>query len=215
MASPDKGSRTLTVTGQGSVAVETSIAVIRLGVVIQGDTAQSVQQQLAERSERLVNRLKELQVSALQTTGISLYPQYDYQKSPPRLTGIQGQNSFQFEVPIARAGQVLDEAVAAGATQVESVSFRANEAALLQARSRALTQAVEDARRQASDVLGALNLSIRSVERIQIHSDSYVQPPVPLAGMGGAEYARLQAATTPVEGGQQTVRAQVTLEIRY
>jgi uncharacterized protein YggE len=72
---------------------------------------------------------------------------------------------------------VLDEAVAAGATQVESVSFRANEAALLQARSRALTQAVEDARRQASDVLGALNLSIRSVERIQIHSDSYVQPP--------------------------------------
>jgi uncharacterized protein YggE len=98
---------------------------------------------------------------------------------------------------------------------VESVSFRANEAALLQARSRALTQAVEDARRQASDVLGALNLSIRSVERIQIHSDSYVQPPVPLAGMGGAEYARLQAATTPVEGGQQTVRAQVTLEIRY
>jgi len=58
-----------------------------------------------------------------------------------------------------------------------------------------------------------LNLSIRSVERIQIHSDSYVQPPSP--GMGGAEYARLQAATTPVEGGQQTVRAQVTLEIRY
>ncbi|PIK84318.1 membrane protein [Synechococcus sp. 65AY6A5] len=215
MASPGEGSRTLTVTGQGSVAVETSIAVIRLGVVIQGDTAQSVQQQLAERSERLVNRLKELQVSALQTTGISLYPQYDYQQSPPRLSGVQGQNSLQFEVPIARAGQVLDEAVAAGATQVESVSFRADEATLLQARSRALRQAVEDAQRQANDVLRALNLSSRSVERIQIHSEGYIAPPVPLAGMGGAEYARLQAASTPVEGGQQTVRAQVTLEIRF
>lgn len=77
MASPAEGSRMLTVTGQGSVSVENSIALIRLGVVIQGETAQSVQQQVAERSERLVNRLKELQVGALQTTGISLYPQYD------------------------------------------------------------------------------------------------------------------------------------------
>ncbi len=213
MASPGEGPRTLTATGQGSVAVETSIAVIRLGVVIQGETAQSVQQQVAERSERLVNRLKELQVSALQTTGISLYPQYDYQQSPPRLTGVQGQNSLQFEVPIARAGQVLDEAVAAGATQVESVSFRADEATLLQARSRALTQAVEDAQRQASDVLRALNLSIRSVERIQIHSDGYVAPP-PIS-FARADSVRLEAASTPVEGGQQTVRAQVTLEIRY
>ncbi len=214
MASPSEGSRILTVTGQGSVSVENSLALIRLGVVIQGNSAQAVQQQVAERSERLVNRLKELQVSALQTTGISLYPQYDYQQSPPRLTGVQGQNSLQFEVPIARAGQVLDEAVSAGATQVESVSFRADEATLLQARSRALRQAVEDAQRQAQEVLGVLNLSSRSVERIQIHSDGYfLPPPAPLNVR--TDYARLEAATTPVEGGQQTVRAQVTLEIRY
>jgi hypothetical protein len=216
MASPGEGSRMLTVTGQGSVSVENSIALIRLGVVIQGETAQSVQQvqqQVAERSERLVNRLKELQVSALQTTGISLYPQYDYRDGQPRLTGVQGQNSLQFEVPVARAGQVLDEAVAAGATQVESVSFRADEATLLEARSRALTQAVKDAQRQAQDVLGALNLSIRSVERIQIQSDGYmIPPPIPFAR---ADYARLETASTPVEGGQQTVSAQVTLEIRY
>lgn len=213
MASPAEGSRMLTVTGQGSVSVENSIALIRLGVVIQGETAQSVQQQVAERSERLVNRLKELQVSALQTTGISLYPQYDYRDGQPRLTGVQGQNSLQFEVPVARAGQVLDEAVAAGATQVESVSFRADDATLLEARSRALTQAVKDAQRQAQDVLGALNLSIRSVERIQIQSDGYmIPPPIPFAR---ADYARLETASTPVEGGQQTVRAQVTLELRY
>ncbi|MEN9223046.1 MAG: SIMPL domain-containing protein [Thermostichus sp. BF3_bins_97] len=214
MASPTEGSRILTVTGQGSTQVETSIALIRLGVVMQGDSAESVQQQVAESSERLVNRLKELQVSALQTTGISLYPQYDYRDGQSRLTGVQGQNSVQFEVPVARAGQLLDEAVAAGATQVESVSFRADEDALEQARSAALVKAVADAQSQAEDVLGALNLTVGSVERIQIHSDGrFAPPPVPLATQ--ADFARSEVAATPVEGGEQTVRAQVTLEIRY
>ncbi len=214
MANPSEGSRLLTVTGQGSTPVETSIAVIRLGVVLQGDSAQSVQQQVAERSAGLVNRLKELQVNALQTTGISLHPQYDYREGQPRLTGVQGQNSVQLEVPVARAGQVLDEAVAAGATQVESVSFRADDAALVQARSSALTQAVEDAQRQARDVLGALNLTLGSVERIHVHNDGRVAPPpIPLAASG--DFARSEMASTPVEGGEQTVRAQVTLEIRY
>jgi len=214
MANPSEGSRILTVTGQGSTPVETSIAVIRLGVMIQGDSAQSIQQQVAERSAGLVNRLKELQVNALQTTGISLNPQYDYREGQPRLTGVQGQNSVQFEVPVAKAGQVLDEAVAAGATQVESVSFRADDAALVQARSSALTQAVEDAQRQARDVLGALNLTLGSVERIHVHSDGRVAPPpIPLAASG--DFARSEMAPTPVEGGEQTVRAQVTLEIQY
>lgn len=214
MANPSEGSRLLTVTGQGSAQVEVSIARIRLGVMLQGDSAQAVQQQVAERSERLVTRLKELQVKALQTTGISLYPQYDYRDGQSRLVGVQGQNSVQFEVPVAKAGQVLDEAVAAGATQVESVSFRAEDAVLVQARSHALAQAVEDAQRQAQDVLGALNLTPTSVERIQIHGEGYVAPPpIPLAA--SAEFARSEMASTPVEGGEQTVRAQVTLEIRY
>ncbi|MEN9232391.1 MAG: SIMPL domain-containing protein [Thermostichus sp. DG02_5_bins_236] len=214
MANPSEGSRILTVTGQGSTPVETSIAQIRLGVILRGDSAQTVQQQVAERSERLVNRLKELQVNALQTTGLSLYPQYDYRDGQSHLTGVQGQNSVQFEVPVASAGQVLDEAVAAGATQVESVSFRAEDAALVQARSHALAQAVEDAQHQAQDVLGALNLTLGSVERIQIHSDGRVTPPpVPLAA--SADFARSEIASTPVEGGEQRVHAQVTLEIRY
>jgi uncharacterized protein YggE len=104
MASPDKGSRTLTVTGQGSVAVETSIAVIRLGVVIQGDTAQSVQQQLAERSERLGQPPQ--RAAGKRSANHRHFPLSPIRlpKSPPRLTGIQGQNSFQFEVPVARAG---------------------------------------------------------------------------------------------------------------
>ncbi|MEN9202099.1 MAG: SIMPL domain-containing protein [Thermostichus sp. DG_1_6_bins_120] len=211
MANSGEGSRVLTVTGQGSAQVQTSIAQIRLGVVLRGDSAQTVQQQVAERSQRLVNRLKELQVDALQTTAISLYPQYEYQDGQSRLVGVQGQNSVQFEVPVVGAGQILDEAISAGATQVESVSFRADDATLVQARSRALVQAVEDAQRQAQDVLGALNLTPKSVERIQIHSDSRIAPPpIPLT-----DFARSEIASTPVEGGEQRVSTQVTLEIRY
>ncbi|NJL97609.1 MAG: SIMPL domain-containing protein [Synechococcaceae cyanobacterium SM2_3_2] len=115
----------LTVSGQGLVTVETSIAVVRLAVWVEGESAAAVQAEVAERTNSLVEQLRQEEVQKLQTTGISLNPRYTYQGGVTEQVGVEGQNAVQFEVPIDRAGGVLDGAIEAGATQIQSVSFKA------------------------------------------------------------------------------------------
>ncbi|GAB4214316.1 MAG: SIMPL domain-containing protein [Synechococcales cyanobacterium] len=213
-AEADANLRLLTVTGQGSVAVETSVAVVRLGVVIEGQSAQETHQQVAQRSNQLVQKLKALQVENLQTTGISLNPRYDYRDGQAKPMGVIGQNSVQCEVPIDQAGQILDQAIAAGATQIESVSFKASDSVMKEGRKLALQAAVQDAQRQATDVLSSLNFSIQSIHSIQV--DANDSSPIIMRLEAAKAYNSMMAdAPTPVEGGEQTVTARVTLQIRY
>jgi hypothetical protein len=156
--------------------------------------------------------LKTLEVQKLQTTGISLNPQYDYNNGQAKQVGVQGQNSVQFEVAIAKAGSILDQAVAAGATQVESVSFKATEEVIASGRKAALQLAVKDAQTQAQDVLQVLSLSIKSIQKIEVNSSNALPPPVPLEKVA---YARLDSAPSPVIGGDQQVTASVTLTVSY
>ncbi len=204
---------TLVVTGQGSVAVETAIAILRLGVIVEGESAQTVQAEVASQSNQLVETLRDLEVEQLQTTGIILNPQYDYQNGRSTQVGVVGQNRVQFEVPINRAGSILDQAISAGATQVQSISFRAEESVRIQAREQALQQAVEDALAQAEVILGTLDLTQESIARISVNSDLPNPVPVSLESTGFARLA--DSAPTPVMGGEQTVNANVTLEIQY
>ena len=203
--------RVLTVTGRGSTLVETAIATIRLGVDVSGDSAEKVQVDVAERSNRLIEALKKQEVDRLQTTGISLFPDYEGSyRDNKRPRSIRGRNTVQFEVPIERAGEVLDRAVASGAGQIQSVTFRPNKDVLEGGRKAALELAVADARSQADVVLGTLNFQVQSIRNIQIGGST---APAPVAFEGSA-LAR-SSAPTPVIGGEQTLSAQVTLAISY
>src|SRR5919202_7013798 len=66
--------RTLPVSGTGDVTIPTTMTQVRLGVEIQGKTAKDVQQQIAKRSQVVVELLKSRKVEKLETSGISLRP---------------------------------------------------------------------------------------------------------------------------------------------
>jgi len=116
----------LTVTGEGREQVETTIAQVNLGVEVEAETAEAAQQEAARRSTAVVELLRDRNVDQLQTTGIRLNPQYQYSENRQTLTGYVATNTVSFEVPIEAAGEILDEAVAAGATRIQGVSFRAS-----------------------------------------------------------------------------------------
>lgn len=205
---------TLVVTGQGSIAVETSIAILRLGVIVEGESAQEVQSDVASHSNQLVEALQDLEVDKLQTTGITLNPQYDYRDGQAEQTGVIGQNSVQFEVPIDRAGSILDQAIAAGATQVDSISFRAEESLRTEARQQALQAAVSDALDQAEVILDTLDLTQDAIARITVNSN--LPSPIPMPLVESVSYVRSDSsAPTPIVGGEQIVNASVTVEIQY
>jgi uncharacterized protein YggE len=205
--------RTLTVTGQGEESVQTTKTQFELGVDVQGTDAAAVQREVARRTAAVVELLQSRGVEKLETTGIQLSPRYNYENGRQDVIGYTGSNTVSFRMPTESVGSLIDDAVNAGANQIRGISFVAEDAALEAARQQALREAVEDAQSQAGVVLGSLSLRSQEIVSIQINGAA---PPVPVPMLRRAEYGAMQAdASTPVVGGEQTVQAQVTLQIRY
>ena len=203
--------RTLIVTGEGKEMIPTTITRVNLGVEIKGETSSQVQQEVAQKSTSVVNFLRSRDVQRLQTTGINFQPNYDYNSEDRRLIGYTGVNTVSFEIETAKLGDLLDKAVDAGATRIDSINFVATDSAISSAQKEALQAAVEDGQSQAEAVLDTLNFSPEDIIKIQVNGTNMTQP-LPRTRRVGRQTA---SADTPVIGGEQTVRASVTLEISY
>ncbi|MCC3572623.1 MAG: SIMPL domain-containing protein [Microcoleus sp. PH2017_40_RAT_O_B] len=206
--------RTLTVTGRGVEAIPTTQTFVYLGVEVQGKTAAEVQQEAAKRSSAVVELLRSRQVEKLETAGITLNPNYSYENNQQRLLiGYTATNTVSFRINTQSAGTLLDDAVSAGATRIQGVSFVATESAIAQAQKQALKKATQDAQSQADAVLNALNFKRGEILSIQVNGAS--APPPVYQNFGGVRAAGDIALPTPVIGGEQQVNASVTLQISY
>jgi uncharacterized protein YggE len=205
--------RTLTVSGRGVESIATTLSQVNLGVEVQGKTAQEVQQEAANRSSAVVALLKSRNVDKLQTTGITLNPVYSYTNNVQRITGYAASNTVSFRIATEKAGTLLDEAVKAGASQINGISFIATDEAIATAQKQALKGATQDARQQADAVFNALGFQPKEVVSIQINGASAPPPPI----LQRAEFAKVRSAdaSTPVVGSEQRVEASVTLQISY
>ena len=203
---------TLTVTGNGMERIATTLTQVRLGVEIQGKTATEVQQEVAKRTSAVVDLLRSKDVEQLQTTGVRLQPNYDYSNNQRRLVGYIGTNTISYELQTELVGTLLDETVKVGASRIDGVSFTATPEAISTAQKEALRKATLDAQAMADAVLKTLNLTSKEIVSIQVNEASF-PPPKPI------QFEQLSRANarvnTPIIGGEQTVRASVTLQISY
>ena len=205
--------RTLTVTGQGIKKIPTTITSVQLGVEVQDKTAAQVQLSCAKRTSAVVDFLRSRKVDQLQTTGIRLEPNYQYNNNERRLLGYIGTNTVSFRLTTEQVGAVLDGAVNSGATTINGLSFTATDDAIAMAQKEALRLATLDAQQQSDAVLKALNLVPKQIVNIQINGASIVPSPRPFVA---AQLSRTAAnVTTPVIGGEENVQASVTLQISY
>ncbi|MGB5711983.1 MAG: SIMPL domain-containing protein [Waterburya sp.] len=203
---------TLTVTGNGIERIATTLTQVRLGVEIQGKTATEVQQEVAKRTSAVVDLLRSNDVEQLQTTGVRLQPNYDYSNKQRRLVGYTGTNTVSFSLQTEQVGTLLDETVKAGASRIDGVSFTATPEAISEAQKEALRKATIDAQSMADVVLNTLNLTSKEIVSIQVNGASVPPPkPIPVGQLSRAD----AQVSTPIIGGEQTVRASVTLQISY
>lgn len=201
-------------TGVGKRSFKTSIAVIRLGVRKEGPSAGFVQQMMARSSSQLVSYLRSQRVGKLQTTSVYISSVYNYRVTPRKITGYTGTSTLSFEVPISRAGSILDGATKNGATQISSVSFRGTDQVSTNARRYAIMDAVNRARIEGLTATRALRRTLGPPIHIKI-TDSYMPQPLraPMARSMLSAPARPGAPppTTPIIAQEQTVRAYVTV----
>ena len=142
--------RTLTVTGQGKVSIPTTKTEIHLGVEEKGKTAAEAQRKAAAKTAAVIKLLRSRNVEKLQTTGIELNPRYSYNNDIRRLEGFVATNQVSFKVPTEETGVLMDQAVQAGANQINDIRFIAAEAAIDAAQDQAFQAATQDARREAA-----------------------------------------------------------------
>ena len=199
---------TLNVSAHGDIKTAPDMATISLGVETQAPTAAQAMAANADRMSQVVAALKRGGIPArdIQTSGLNLGAQYDYQPNlPPKLNGYTASNQVTVTVnDLARLGPSLDAVVAAGANQVNGVSFGLKD-----------PQAAEDAARvravqalQARASLYANAAGLRVVRLINLSEGGGYAPPQPVRFMAKAMVA--DAAPTPVEPGQLNVRIDVS-----
>jgi hypothetical protein len=205
---------TVTVTGNARVSVASDRARVRFAVETEAATAAEAVSTNAEHMDRAITALRSAMEDAgsLETSGYSLSPVYRQpprdQGGEPRIAGYRALNHIVVTLTdVERVGAVLDAAVAAGVNRVAGLSFYAEDTR--PARLEALRQATAEARAEADVIAAALGVPLGPALRVQTSSD---MPQLREEMMMRA--ADMAAVSTPVEAGEQEVRASVSITYR-
>jgi len=199
----------ITISAQGEVQVTPDRARISLGVDTEGKTAQEASQANAALQTKVLAALRAAGVPAasIRTSGYNVAPIQEYipETRKWRIDGYRVNNMVIVMIePVAKAGEIIDIALSAGANRVANLSFEIKDAT--KAREQAMTQAVERAKREADIVARAAGGSIASL--IEISVNSYETPqPRPMYEMAAM---RSDVSITPVSEGTQPVTVSVT-----
>jgi len=204
--------RTITVDGVGQANAIPDQAVVVLGVQTTALTASVALSENNAIVRDLINVLTAGGVLSedIQTQNLNLYAITNQPQNTtdiPRLVGFNVNNNVTVRIRnLANLGTLLDQAVTAGANNIQSIQFELSdpETQLQQAR----VEAINNARTKAQQLAGLANGSLGAIISISESSSGF---PVPLAardGMGGG--------AVPIEPGRQSVQitVQVTWELR-
>lgn len=201
--------RQITVIGRSDVAAAPDTAVVHVGVVTEAPTATLALERNSTQVQATLSQLTQAGITrqAIQTTSFNIMPLYD-QENPSgtpgsgaaanTITGYRVINMVQITVTdLSRLGDVLAQAVEAGANQVYGIEMRVadRDALLEQARS----AAYRDAREQAQQLADASGVRLGAV----IVIDSTGGSVRPLPGIQAAE------SSVPIEPGTEMVQAEV------
>ena len=198
--------RTITMTGHGETRAAPDMAQVTAGVSTTAATAAQALSANSSRMKGVFAALEKLGVAEkdIQTTNFFVSPQYSNgdNNAPRRPTGYQVNNDLTVRLAdVARLGPALDALVAAGANQINGVSFSIqNNAPLLE---KARIDAVADARARAETYAKAAGVSLGPILSIaEGGGETAPRPMYRVAAM---------AAETRIAPGEQSVAADVTL----
>lgn len=216
MASEDDNQDILTVSGSGEVKVAANVAAVSLAVETTGKTTKAAQTEAARKATAVVDFLKTQQVKTLQSTQITVNPEYRYDQGQNILVGYRAVQALSFETTAEQAGLLMDQAVAKGATRVDAVTFRADDALRQKAEAEALSRAAHNARTRAKTVLEALGLTWQKIAFIRVNPLQTINPmPKPYAMRTMGTEAAPASTPSPTLGGEDTVQVSVELGVVY
>ena len=192
----------IVVTGEGSVNVPPNYAQIGICVTTRTKTVKEAINTNSKLIAAIIAALKGAGIAenGIQTARFSIQPNYTDSRVEPKLSGCSVSNHVNVTVrEISKVSELLDRAVAAGATDVDNLSFLNSDAS--KALDQAREAAIADARRKAEVYARASAVRLGRVEWLTEGTGS---GPLVLAN-------KLREASVPIASGEDTVRVRVTV----
>lgn len=205
-------SRSIHVTGNGSVVGEPDMATLNLGVSVEKKTVAEAREAAAVAMTAVIDALKanDIAENDIQTERFSIHPQYDYTENGRVLRGYRVNNTVSAKVrDLENLSEVIDAAAIAGGdiVIVNSIQFMIEDTTPLQAQARSL--AVKNAEAKAQTLAEAGGVILGKPITISETSRA-VSPPIAYAEEAAlaADSAR---SATPIEAGELTVTVNVPI----
>ncbi|HUY27163.1 MAG TPA: SIMPL domain-containing protein [Candidatus Binataceae bacterium] len=205
----EPAARTIVVSGSGQASAAPDDAIADFAIETHARTAAAAASANAALATKVVAALKSKLAGKgeISTGGYSLNPEYRQHPGDDNATivGYTAQNSIRVETgALEIVGPLIDAAIAAGANRVNYLSFTLKDNT--NARAKAIAAAAHDAQAQAQALAAALGVKLGRV--LKASTEAEVRP-MPMmramaAGMGAS-------VSTPIESGQVTMPANVTL----
>ncbi len=167
--------RTITVSESGEIEAESDLAVLRASVEATGESAETVRDELAERSDDLYDELvaygipeenittgdfsirDQVDDRQIEQDGVELQSEEDLQE----YIYYEGSHSLTVEIEdIEHVGEVVDTAVDAGADDIGRIEFTLSDETEDELRETALGAAIADARSEAEFVATEVDATV-------------------------------------------------------
>lgn len=202
------------VTGQGQIQVAADEASIMIAVETRAATAAAA----GSDNARVITAVREallrsgVPASAISTLGYAVQADMRFTPEGPTQDGYMASNMLRVRTRrLDRVGAIVDTALAAGATRINSLEYTATNTA--DARRRALAEAIAEARRDAEAMAAAAGGRLGALVEL---STGFRAEPVATIGLRDA--AALSAGgppPTPLTPGELTVAAAVSARWRF
>ena len=204
----ESGPGWIQVSGSGSVQVAPDRASVAFAMETRSSTADAAAGANADAMDAVLRAIRESGFPGLvlETFGYSLRPEYSNNNNQRtrEIVAYTVLNNVRATIEdVDAVGRVIDAAIGAGANRVAGISFFASNTEA--ARTEALAEAVRSARAEATVI--AESLGYRLGAPLEINGGAARPTPRPY------EMATLsaRAADTPIEAGDQTVTASVSI----
>jgi uncharacterized protein YggE len=198
---------TVTASGAGTTQAAPDTAEMSFGVTTVSPNAKTALDDASKAAEQIASAVKKQGVADedIQTQDVSVYPQTVDQDGKQVITGYQASLSVRVKVrDIAKLGEVISAANAAGANNVSGPTFSIGDPA--PARAEAIDEAVADARKSAEAMAEAAGKSVGDVLSMSSSDVGMVAEAMYSTGdMAGA------AKDVPIEPGQLDISASVVV----
>lgn len=211
---------TVSVQGRGEVRVANTRANVQLGFEAAGAEEAAVREDIIRRSQAVVNGLKEAGVARLQTTAVSIRPEFSRpqteggKKPPaPKIIGYSGQIMVSFNAPVEEAGRIISAMMELGANAVSSMFTEPTEEARRAAENEALALAAKDAEAQARALLTSLGLQWAGIRSVDATGGRFETRPMARMMAMSADAAPLPELD--VQGGETVIPREVLMQVEF